>query len=105
MVRPGRETELVVRRFRYEREILAGLDHPNIAALYDGGVNDDHYPYFAMEFVEGQRMDDSARTALPIRERLELFSHVAPPCSTPTATSWSIATSSRATSWSRPTAW
>ena len=77
MVRPGRETGVVVRRFRYEREILAGLDHPNIAALYDGGVTEDQHPYFAMEFVEGQPVDEyCAERRSRSAERLELFSHV-----------------------------
>jgi serine/threonine-protein kinase len=77
MVRPGRETGVVVRRFRYEREILAGLDHPNIAALYDGGVTEDNSPYFAMEFVEGQPIDAyCAERRLSITRRLELFTSV-----------------------------
>ena len=77
MVKPGRETGLVLRRFRYEREILAGLEHPNIAALYDGGATDDHHPFFAMEFVEGQPIDVyCAERRLPIRERLKLFCSV-----------------------------
>lgn len=77
MIRPGRETSLVLRRFRYEREILAGLDHPNIAALYDGGVTDDGRPYFAMEFVEGQPIDVyCAERRVPIRDRLQLFGSV-----------------------------
>jgi serine/threonine-protein kinase len=77
MIRPGRETSLVLRRFRYERRILAGLDHPNIAALYDGGVTDDHHPYFAMEFVEGRPIDRyCAERRLSTRDRLSLFGSV-----------------------------
>ncbi len=77
MIKPGRETGLVLRRFRYEREILAGLDHPNIAALYDGGVTDDQHPYFAMEFVEGQPIDAfCAERRLSVRDRLALFGSV-----------------------------
>ncbi len=77
MIRPGRETGLVLRRFRYERKILAGLDHPNIAALYDGGITDDHHPYFAMEFVEGRPIDRyCAERRLSVRARLSLFGSV-----------------------------
>jgi serine/threonine-protein kinase len=77
MIRPGRETSLVLRRFRYEREILAGLDHPNIAALYDGGVTEDGHPYFAMEFVEGRPIDAyCAECRLALRDRLALFGSV-----------------------------
>ena len=78
MVKPGRETGAVLRRFRYERQILAGLDHPNIAALLDGGVTDDGRPYFVMEFVEGEPIDrycarrnlDRGRAAGAVRQRL-----------------------------------
>ena len=77
MVKPGRETGSVLRRFRYEREILAGLDHPHIAALYDGGVTDDGHPYFAMEFVEGEPIDRyCASRGLTVAERLALFGSV-----------------------------
>jgi serine/threonine-protein kinase len=77
MVKPGRETGLVLRRFRYERDILAGLDHPHIAALYDGGVTDDGHPYFAMEYVEGERIDRfCVGRSLSIGERLALFGSV-----------------------------
>jgi eukaryotic-like serine/threonine-protein kinase len=77
MIKPGRETGVVLRRFRYEREILAGLDHPHIAALYDGGVTDDGHPYFAMEFVEGEPIDRyCAQRGLNLGQRLALFESV-----------------------------
>ena len=41
-----------------ERQILAGLDHPNIARLLDGGTTDDGLPYLVMEYVEGEPIDD-----------------------------------------------
>ena len=44
-------------RFRSERRILASLDHPHIARLYDGGTLADGTPYLAMEFVDGERLD------------------------------------------------
>lgn len=43
-----------VRRFRVERQILADLDHPNIATLLDGGVTDDGQPWLVMEYVDGE---------------------------------------------------
>jgi serine/threonine-protein kinase len=67
----------LVRRFRVERQILAAIDHPNIAKLFDGGTTEDGLPFFAMEFIEGQRIDeycDSHR--LSLRERLVLFQKV-----------------------------
>jgi serine/threonine-protein kinase len=48
---------LLTRRFRAERQILASLDHPNIARLLDGGLTTDGTPYYVMEFVEGQPLD------------------------------------------------
>ncbi len=66
-----------VQRFLEERQILAGLDHPDIARLLDGGVTPDGLPWFAMEYVEGVPVDqycDDHR--LPIEGRLELFCRV-----------------------------
>src|SRR5688572_4236550 len=74
LVKRGMDTDFVLRRFRKERQILAALDHPNIARLLDGGTTDDGLPYFVMEFIEGQplyRYCDAHH--LPITERLKLF--------------------------------
>ena len=74
VVRGGAGSEAVVRYFKRERQILAGLDHPNIAKLLDGGTTDDGLPYFVMEYVEGQRIDTYCNEhRLPIVERLRLF--------------------------------
>ncbi len=62
-----------LRRFRTERHILASLDHPNIARLYDAGT-EDGLPYFVMEYIEGEPIDVYCdRHRLSVRERLELF--------------------------------
>jgi len=64
-------------RFLRERQILAGLEHPGIARLLDGGVTDDGTPYYAMEYVQGSPIDrycDESR--LPLADRLELFLEV-----------------------------
>ncbi len=65
-------------RMRRERDIGALLEHPNIARLYDAGVDDKGRPYLAFEYVAGQALDawSTART-LPIRDRLQLFLQVA----------------------------
>jgi len=77
LVRRGMDTDEIVRRFRSERQILAHLDHPNIAKLFDGGTTDDGRPYFLMEYVEGQPIDEYCdERKLPTRERLELFRQV-----------------------------
>lgn len=77
MVPVERVTPAVLRRFHHERQILARLEHRNIAALLDGGVTDDGRPWFAMEFVEGERIDRySDQRQLGIRERLALVRQV-----------------------------
>jgi serine/threonine protein kinase/tetratricopeptide (TPR) repeat protein len=77
VVKRGMDTELVLRRFRNERQILANLEHPNIARIIDGGVTEGGLPYFVMEYVDGKPIDvycDDKR--LSIDERLELFREV-----------------------------
>jgi serine/threonine-protein kinase len=77
LVRRGMDTDEIVRRFRSERQILAHLDHPNIAKLFDGGTTDDGRPYFVMEYVEGRPIDEYCEAGkLSVRERLELFRQV-----------------------------
>ncbi|MGH9937071.1 MAG: serine/threonine-protein kinase [Blastocatellia bacterium] len=77
LVKRGMDTDFVIRRFRNERQILAALNHPNIARLLDGGATDDGLPYFVMEYIEGMpihRYCDTRR--LTIAERLRLFRQV-----------------------------
>jgi eukaryotic-like serine/threonine-protein kinase len=77
LIRQGYDTALIVRRFRNERQILATLEHPNIAALLDGGTTEDGLPFFVMELVEGQPIDQyCAAHKLDVRERLNLFRSV-----------------------------
>ena len=74
LVRSGVATDEALRRFRLERQILAGLHHPHVARLLDGGVTEDGTPYFVMEYVAGIPIDrycDEHR--LSIAERLRLF--------------------------------
>ncbi|SDJ88369.1 serine/threonine protein kinase [Catalinimonas alkaloidigena] len=74
ILKRGIDTNNVLRRFHYERQILASLQHPHIARLYDGGVTDDGRPYFVMEYVEGQPLEAYCRERnLPLRARLELL--------------------------------
>ncbi len=77
ILKRGTDTAEVLRRFRAEREILARLEHPNIARLLDAGMTDDSLPYFVMEHVVGTPMTDyCAARALGIPERLRLFAKV-----------------------------
>ena len=74
--RDDRSPELLD-RFRAERQILAGLEHPNITRLYDGGADSDGRPYLVMEVVDGLPIDlycDHGH--LPIERRLRLFLEV-----------------------------
>ncbi|MCH8936987.1 MAG: tetratricopeptide repeat protein [Gemmatimonadetes bacterium] len=70
----GLDSDESRRRFLAERQILARLEHPNIARLVDGGVTEDGTPYFVMEHVEGTPIDEYCDThRLNIPHRLELF--------------------------------
>lgn len=74
LVRTPWVTPQLLARFRAEREILAGLQHPNIARLLDGGTTPIGQPYFVMEYVEGEPIHQyCARRGLSTRERLDLF--------------------------------
>jgi eukaryotic-like serine/threonine-protein kinase len=77
LVRAGYATAGVVERFLAERQILAGLDHPNIARLVDGGTTDAGTPYLVMELVDGVPIDEFCETrSLSVPERLQLFVQV-----------------------------
>lgn len=73
VVPPGMGSDLN-RRFWAERQILAGLEHPNIARLYDGGWSADGRPYFAMELVEGEPINAFCRRQnVGLEARIRLF--------------------------------
>ena len=77
ILKRGTDTEEVLRRFRAERQILAQLEHPNIARLIDAGTSPDGLPYIVMEYVDGVPITDFCdATNLSIRERIELFAKV-----------------------------
>jgi eukaryotic-like serine/threonine-protein kinase len=74
LVRRGMDTESILRRFRHERQILASLDHPNIARFLDGGTTEDGLPWLALEYVEGMPIDEYCdRHQLSTVERLQIF--------------------------------
>lgn len=74
VIRRGMDSGELVARFREERQILAQLNHPNIAQLLDGGITPDGRPYFVMEFVDGSSLSDHcARTAPTVEARCRLF--------------------------------
>jgi eukaryotic-like serine/threonine-protein kinase len=74
LIKQGFDTENIRRRFRHERQILANLDHPNIARLLDGGTSESGRPYLVMEFVEGEPITKYCEARqIPLTERLQLF--------------------------------
>lgn len=77
LINSGIHTDETVQRFLIEREILAGLQHPNIAHLNDGGVTDNGLPYLVMEYIKGEPIDEYCnRHRLTISERLDIFKEV-----------------------------
>ncbi len=77
VMRAGAATVELLSRFRHEAEILARLQHPGIAQVYEAGIGDDGRPFFAMEFIRGMTMDEYARSrGLDPRARLELLARV-----------------------------
>jgi len=78
LMHPGLETSHgLMPHFRAERQILADLDHPNIARLLDGGITPEGSPYLVMEYVEGLPIDEyCVRNKLGVNQRLLLFQSV-----------------------------
>ena len=74
VVRPGFDTDFILRRFRRERQILARLHHPNIARLFDGGTTENQLPYLVMEYINGSHITNyAAEHRLSVKDRLRLF--------------------------------
>jgi serine/threonine-protein kinase len=71
VIRRGMDHASIIRRFRHERQILARLEHPYIARLLDGGTTAEGLPWFALEYIAGERLTEAQR--LPLRARLPLF--------------------------------
>jgi TolB-like protein/Tfp pilus assembly protein PilF len=77
LIKRGMDTDAILQRFRHERQILANLNHPNVATLLDGGTTDDGLPFFVMEYVDGVPIDEFCDAhQLSIAERLRLFQAV-----------------------------
>lgn len=74
VIKPGMDTREVLARFNGERQLLARLSHPHVAAVHDAGVTPRGRPYFVMEFVDGEPITAYCdRRRLGVAERLELF--------------------------------
>ena len=77
IVKAGMDSKAVVARFEQERQALAVMDHPHVAKVLDGGLTAQGRPYFAMEYVRGEPINDFCdRRKLAVRDRLSLFLQV-----------------------------
>ncbi|HEX6972852.1 MAG TPA: protein kinase [Vicinamibacterales bacterium] len=77
LIKRGMDSDAVLQRFRHERQILAGLEHPNIARLLDGGTSPEGLPYFVLEYVDGLPLDEYCRTHhLSVEDLLRVFLQV-----------------------------
>lgn len=83
IIQQGKATKENIQRFQRERNILAGLNHPGIAKLFDGGLTEDGFPYLVMEYVEGTPIDEycqkdnssTEKKVLLFRQVLEAVRH------------------------------
>ncbi len=77
LIKAGMDSRSVLARFEAERQVLALMDHPNIAKVLDGGLTDSGRPYFVMEYVKGVPITEYCdATRLSVEERLDLFVQV-----------------------------
>jgi serine/threonine protein kinase len=74
VLREGYDTRSLLGRFKVEKQILATLDHPNIARLLDAGSTEEGLPYLVMDYISGRPIDEHcAHHKLGIAARLDLF--------------------------------
>jgi serine/threonine protein kinase/tetratricopeptide (TPR) repeat protein len=77
VMKPGADTAGFARRFRRDRQVLAELQHPNIARLIDSGTASNGQLYYVMEYVDGLSVTTYARDhKLTVRQRLQIFRHI-----------------------------
>jgi len=77
LIKRGMDTDLILKRFRRERQILAALNHTNIAYFLGGGSTDDGLPYYVMEYIDGKPLYEFCdENKLGVRERLAIFRNV-----------------------------
>jgi len=74
IIKPGMDTKSVIARFEAEGQVLALMDHPNIAKIFDAGATESGRPYFVMELVRGTKVTEYCdQHSLTTQERLRLF--------------------------------
>jgi len=77
LLKRGLDTDKVLQRFEYEKQILASLQHPNLAQIYDAGISQEGLPFFVMEYVEGlPLLEYCQKNQLTLPQRLEIFKQI-----------------------------
>ena len=77
IIKPGMDTKSVIARFEAERQVLALMDHPNIAKIFDAGATQSGRPYFVMELIRGTKITEYCdQHSLTTEDRLKLFLQV-----------------------------
>ena len=77
IIKPGMDTRSVIARFEAERQVLALMDHPNIAKIFDAGATQSGRPYFVMELIRGTKITEYCdQHSLTTEDRLKLFVQV-----------------------------
>ncbi|MFN0137358.1 MAG: serine/threonine protein kinase [Phycisphaerae bacterium] len=77
IIKPGMDSKQIIGRFEAERQVLALMDHPHIARVFDGGLTESQRPFFVMEYVIGDPVNAFADMhQLTLRQRLDLFQQV-----------------------------
>src|ERR1700687_3552601 len=77
LIKRGMDSDAIIKRFVMERQILANLDHANIARLIDGGTTEDGLPYFVLEYIDGINIKSYCdEHILNTTERLNLFRRI-----------------------------
>lgn len=77
LLKRGLDTDIVLQRFEYEKQILASLQHPNLAQIYDAGISQEGLPFFVMEYVEGlPLLEYCQKNQLTVSQRLEIFKQI-----------------------------
>src|SRR5215207_2999627 len=77
LIKRGMDTDMILKRFRRERQITAALNHPNIAYFFGGGSTDDGLPYFVMEFIVGRPLYKYCdENRLTLKDRLAVFRQI-----------------------------
>lgn len=77
LLKRGLDTDKILQRFEYEKQILASLQHANLAQIYDAGISQEGLPYFVMEYVEGlPLLEYCQENQLTVSQRLAIFKQI-----------------------------